>query len=139
MKISRSLLLIASGLVMALLLGGGLIVKVGAAENSYRQAVLFAEILSQVLDNYVDPVEADALLEGAYDGMLSSLDPNGAFLSPEEVVAWKSRKGGLAEEAGPGLSVLKGSHSLQIVGVDEGSSAEESGDHRGRPHSQRRR
>jgi carboxyl-terminal processing protease len=127
MKVSRSLLLIASGLIMALLLGGGLVVKVGAAENSYRQAVLFAEILSQVLDNYVDPVEANALLEGAYDGMLSSLDPNGAFLSPEEVVAWKGRQHGREEDAGPGLSVLKGSHSLQVVGVDEGSSAEESG------------
>ena len=100
MKISRSLLLVASGLVMALLLGGGLVVKVGAAENSYRQAVLFAEILSQVLDNYVDPVEADALLAGAYEGMLSSLDPNGAFLSPEEVTAWKNRDEGEVESRG---------------------------------------
>jgi len=127
MKVSRSLLLVASGLIMALLLGGGLVVKVGAAENSYRQAVLFAEILSQVLDNYVDPVEADALLAGAYDGMLSSLDPNGAFLSPEEVVAWKTTKDGAEQEAGPGLSVLKGNRSLQVVAVDEGSSADESG------------
>ena len=127
MKVSRSLLLIASGLIMALLLGGGLVVKIGAGENSYRQAVLFAEILSQVLDNYVDPVEPDALLAGAYEGMLSSLDSNGAFLSPEEVVAWKSRDDGAKRAAGPGLTVLKGNHSLQVVAVDEGSSAEESG------------
>ena len=126
MKISRSLLLIASGLIMALLLGGGLVVKVGAAENSYRQAVLFAEILSQVLDNYVDPVEADALLAGAYDGMLSSLDPNGAFLSPEEVAVWKSQKAQEGETAGPGITVLKGHRSLQVVAVDEGSPAAES-------------
>jgi len=133
MKISRSLLLVASGLIMVLLLGGGLVVKVGAAENSYRQAVLFAEILSQVLDNYVDPVEADALLAGAYEGMLSSLDSNGAFLSPEEVAAWKSRDEGDGETVGPGIAVLKGTRALQVVAVDAGSSAEQAeisvGDH----------
>jgi carboxyl-terminal processing protease len=133
MKISRSILLIASGLIMALLLGGGLVVKVGAAENSYRQAVLFAEILSQVLDNYVDPVEADALLAGAYEGMLSSLDANGAFLSPEEVAEWKTHSEGGAERAGPGVTVLKGNRALQVVAVEEGSSAEQAelsvGDH----------
>ena len=123
MRTSRSLLLIASVLIMALLLGGGLVVKVGAAENSYRQAVLFAEILSQVLDNYVDPVEADALLAGAYDGMLSSLDANGAFLSPEEVTTWKRQKSGPGESAGPGVIVLKGHRVLQVVAVDEGSPA----------------
>jgi len=133
MKFSRSILLIASGLIMALLLGGGLVVKVGAAENSYRQAVLFAEILSQVMDNYVDPVEADALLAGAYEGMLSSLDPNGAFLSPEEVAAWKSHAEGSVETAGPGITVLKGNRALQIVAVAKGTSAEQAelrvGDH----------
>jgi carboxyl-terminal processing protease len=127
MKLSRSLLLIASGLVMVLLLGGGLIVKVGAAENSYRQAVLFAEILSQVLDNYVDPVEADALLSGPYEGMLSSLDPNGAFLSPQEVEAWKEQDGREPGEAGPGVAVLKGSRALQVVAVEAGSPADEAG------------
>jgi carboxyl-terminal processing protease len=126
MKISRSLLLIGSALIMVLLLGGGLVVKVGAAENSYRQAVLFAEILSQVLDNYVDPVEADALMAGAYEGMLGSLDPNGAFLSPDEVAAWKSHRDG-DPESGPGLTVLKGNRGLQVVDVDPGSSAEEAG------------
>ena len=59
MRANRLLLLFVSTLIVLFLLGGGLVVKVGAAENSYRQAVLFAEVLSLVLENYVDPVEAD--------------------------------------------------------------------------------
>jgi carboxyl-terminal processing protease len=125
MKSSRSVLLIASTLLVLLLLGGGVAVRVGAAENSYRQAVLFAEILSLVLDNYVDPVETDLLLQGAYEGLLGGLDPNGAYLTPDEVREWhKSFEG---ERVGAGVTVLRVGRSLEIVAVDPGSSAEESG------------
>lgn len=123
----RPLLLVASALVVALLLGGGLAVKVGAAEGSYRQSVLFAEILGQVLDNYVDPVEARGLLQGAYDGMLASLDPNGAYLTPDEVARWRteSQRGGTA--ADPGFDILKSGTSFQVISVVPGSAASESG------------
>jgi carboxyl-terminal processing protease len=125
MRTNRFLLLIVSGLVVAFLLGGGLVVRVGAAESSYRQAVLFAEVLSLVLENYVDPVEAEKLLEGAYEGMLAGLDPNGAYLTPDEVAQWKrTPPEGLV---GPGISVLKVGRILQVVAVDDGSSASEAG------------
>jgi len=110
---------------MLFLLGGGLVVRVGAAESSYRQTVLFAEILGQVLENYVDPVESEALLRGAYEGMLGGLDPNGAFLTPEEVEQWKA--GPPAHGAGPGFAVLKTNHTLQVVAVEPGSQAADAG------------
>lgn len=125
MKRSHLPLLIVSGLLVLLLLGGGL-VQVGAAEGSYRQAVLFAEVLSLVMENYVDPLEADRLLAGAYEGMLSGLDPNGAYLSPEEVREWKEAAQ-TARRAGPGFSVLKSGASLQVVDVQAGSPAAEAG------------
>lgn len=126
-RTGRSLLLAVSGSIVLLLLGGGLWVKVGAADGSYRQAKLFAEILSQVLDNYVDPVEKDGLLRGAYDGMLGSLDPNGAYLTPEEVERWRTGTGRRNGPAGPGFEVLKSGASVQVVAVDSGSRADEGG------------
>jgi carboxyl-terminal processing protease len=120
-------LFVVSLLVMTFLLGGGVALKVGAAESSYRQAVLFAEVLSLVLENYVDPVEADGLLVGAYQGMLAGLDPNGAYLTPDEVQAWKA-SGAISEgTAEAGFSALKTGRVLQVVAVDPGSSAEEAG------------
>jgi len=123
----RPLLLVASALVVALLLGGGLAVKVGAAEGTYRQSVLFAEILGQVLDNYVDPVEARGLLQGAYDGMLASLDPNGAYLSPDEVARWRTESQRNGTTADPGFDILKSGPSFQVISVVPGSAAAEAG------------
>lgn len=125
MRIHRSVLLTVSGALVAVLLGGGFAVRARASEDSFRQAVLFSEVLSLVLDNYVDPVEAERLLRGAYEGMLGGLDPNGAFLSPEEVKAWKSDRD--KRPANPGLTVLKLGRSLQVVGVAPESSAAEAG------------
>ena len=124
---SRSVLLAASGVIVSLLLGGGLVVKVGAAEGSQRQAVLFAEVLSQVMDNYVDPVEADGLLRGAYDGMLASLDPNGAYLPPAEVARWRANSARAGSAGDPGFDVLKSGTSIQVVSVAAGSAAAEAG------------
>jgi carboxyl-terminal processing protease len=125
MKPSRTLLLAASAILVLFLVGGGLAVKVGASENSYSRVVLFSEILGLVMDNYVDPVEADELLRGAYEGMLGGLDANSAYLSPGEVADWKAH--GDKPLAGPGFTVLKSRRTLQVVAVEPGSSAEEAG------------
>jgi len=125
MRTNRFVLLSVSVLVVVFLLGGGLMVRVGAAESSYRQAVLFAEVLSLVMENYVDPVEAHQLLVGAYEGMLGGLDPNGAYLSPEEVAEWKKERP--AGWVGAGLTVLKAGRMVQVVAVDVGSSADDAG------------
>ncbi len=125
MRSGRSILLLVSVTLVAVLLGGGLAVKVGASESSYNQVVTFSEILSLVMDNYVDPVDPQHLLSGAYEGMLGGLDPNGAFLTPAEVAEWNGPDAGAV--AGPGLNVLKAGRALQVVAVDEGTSAAEAG------------
>jgi len=125
MKRNRPILFVASVALVLILLGGGVALRVGASDNSYRQAVRFAEVLSLVLENYVDPVEAEGLLRGAYEGMLGGLDPNGAFLTPEEVSAWRS---GTDETlAGPGIEVLRVGRMLHVVRVDEASPAADAG------------
>jgi carboxyl-terminal processing protease len=125
LKPTRSILLLVSIAVAVFLLGGGLAMKVGAGDNTYRQVVVFSEVLSLVLDNYVDPVDPQVLLDGAYEGMLGGLDAHGAYLRPEEVRAWKEYRatGG----ADPGIVVLKAGRALQIVAIDPGSPAEEAG------------
>lgn len=125
MKLNRSILLFASGVLVLFLVGGGLAQKVGATEGSYRNAILFAEVLSLVSENYVDPVETAALLDGAYEGLLAGLDTQGAYLTPQEVVEWKAPPA--ADATDPGLVVLKTGRTLLVVGVDEHSSAADAG------------
>jgi carboxyl-terminal processing protease len=125
MKSSRILLLFASSVLVIGLIGGGLMVKVGATENDFQSPVVFAEVLDRVLRNYVDPVEAMGLYEGAFEGMLSALDANGAYLTPEELADWRAEAG--EDQVDPGLSILKSGRTLLIVAIDPGSSADEAG------------
>ena len=125
MKKLGMVILMISGALVATLAGSGLFFRVGADDSSFRQVVVFSEVLSLVLDNYVDPVETERLMDGAYEGMLRGLDPHAAYLSPGELTAWNEPQGDLS--ADPGLSVLKGFGALQIIDVDPGSPAEEAG------------
>lgn len=124
MQPGRLALLSVSALLMLTLVGGGFFLQVGAGESSYRQAVLFAEVLSLVMENYVDPLDSEEALRGAYEGMLSGLDPEGAFLTVEEVKAWRESSIG---EADCGLIFLKSGRSMQVVALRPNSSAVEAG------------
>lgn len=124
MKSSRYFLLTASIVLVLAMLGSGMAVRVGADDGSYRETVQFAEIMSTILEYYVDPVEADVLLLGAYEGMLAGLDSNGAYLTPDEVGDWLSYK---ESPAGPGMSVLKVGRTVQVVAVEPDSATADAG------------
>jgi carboxyl-terminal processing protease len=123
MSKGRIALLAVSGLVVLALLGGGVLARVTPTEGTYRQVMLFSEIVSLVLDNYVDAVEPEGLLKGALDGMMGGLDAQGAYLSPAEVARWKESKG--TEAADPGVSVVKAFGALQVTAVVPGTPAED--------------
>ena len=76
---------LAFGLCMAVLFSGGRAVERVAAvpQETYDELETFTNILSIVQKNYVDQVDTKQLLEGAVNGMLSSLDPHSAYLTPE--------------------------------------------------------
>jgi carboxyl-terminal processing protease len=122
---SRFALLVASAVVVLLLLGSGWVARVGASDEGHNQVILFTDVLSRVVENYVDPVDPQDLMSGAYEGMSGSLDSRGAFLGIDEVAAWREATNW--RDAGPGVSVLKGYGILQVVAVHDGSPAEEAG------------
>ena len=125
MKRSRIALLAASTLVVVFLAGGSVALRVGAADGAYGEVILFSELLSLITDNYVDPVDSDGLLRDAYQGMLGSLDANGAFLSADEVAEWK--RGGPMGPAEPGVAIVKARGSFQVVFVAPDSPAADAG------------
>lgn len=125
MRHARLVLLAASCAVVLLLAGGGVALRVGAADGAYGDVGLFTELLGLISDNYVDPVDSDELLAGAFEGMLANLDAHSAYLTREEVGEWKRR--GPKTAADPGLSVVKLRGSFQVADVDPDSPAAEAG------------
>ena len=124
MKHSRVALLIVSTVLVLLLVGGGLAFRAGATDKSFHQVSRFEEVFDLVQQNYVDPVNAETLLEGAYEGLLGGLDVNGTYLTPKEVEEWA---GPAPDSADPGILVLKSYGALQVVRVVPGSPAEAAG------------
>jgi carboxyl-terminal processing protease len=51
--------------------------------EQYQELQTFAQVLAIVQKNYVEPVSTKRLIDGAITGMLASLDPHSAYLTPE--------------------------------------------------------
>jgi carboxyl-terminal processing protease len=72
------------GLAMGFFLAGHGVTNVSAVpRQDYESLETFTNILSIVKKNYVEDVETKTLVNGAINGMLNSLDPHSAFLTPE--------------------------------------------------------
>ena len=78
-------LAIPLAILLAVLLSGGRgAERVGAAPNtSYEDLETFTNVLAIIQKNYVEDVDTKRLVEGAINGMLASLDPHSAYLTPE--------------------------------------------------------
>jgi len=58
--------------------------KVSALDKSvYKDIKTFNEVFDMVKKNYVDEVDSAMLIQGAINGMIRSLDPHSAFMTPE--------------------------------------------------------
>ena len=64
----------------------------------------FSDVFGRIKSDYVEPVEDKKLIEGAINGMLSSLDPHSAYLNVEDFkelqVGTQGEFGGLGIEVG---------------------------------------
>jgi carboxyl-terminal processing protease len=78
-------LLLASLVACGLLFSGGRGVEPVSAlpKKTYENIELLTNILNIVQRNYVDEVSFDQMFEGAITGMLTSLDPHSAYLTPD--------------------------------------------------------
>src|SRR5262244_4640802 len=77
-------LFLVAGLALGFFLSAHWVPNVAAVgRQDYESLEAFTNILSIVKKNYVEDVETKNLITGAINGMLSSLDPHSAFLTPD--------------------------------------------------------
>src|SRR5271155_2266025 len=76
---------VAIGAIVCLMVVQGVLVRRAQAlpESSYDELETFANVLAIVQKNYVEPVTTKQLINGAITGMLASLDPHSAYLTPD--------------------------------------------------------
>src|SRR3984893_147700 len=72
------------GVALGFFLAGQWVPNVSAVpRQDYESLEAFTNILSIVKKHYVEDVETKTLVDGAINGMLNSLDPHSAYLTPE--------------------------------------------------------
>jgi len=114
-------------ILLAVLFSGGRgAERVGAAPNaSYEELETFTNVLAIIQKNYVEEVDTKRLVEGAINGMLASLDPHSAYLTPELYkelqVETKGAFGGL------GIEITNRNGMLTVVAPIEDTPAARAG------------
>jgi carboxyl-terminal processing protease len=93
------------------------------ARGTYRYLNVFQEVWGLTRANYVEPVNEAELLEGAYRGMLASVDAVSAYLEPgEEKLLAEAEPAGVL-----GIELLPAGGIPVVVRVEPGSGAEKLG------------
>src|ERR1700732_1125238 len=76
--------------------------------ETYKQLNLFGDVFEKVRSDYFDEVSDDTLVEGAINGMLTSLDPHSNYLNAKNFTDMKVQTRGECGELGIEVSMENG-------------------------------
>src|SRR3954447_5667146 len=95
---------------------------VAASSEMYRQLGLFGDVFEKVRTDYVERPDEAKLIEGAINGMLTSLDPHSSYMSPKEFREMQTQTRG--EFGGLGIEVTMEEGVIKAVApIDETPAA----------------
>jgi carboxyl-terminal processing protease len=121
---SRLWVLAVSTPVIAFALIGGYLGRVAAKDETFQHLRVFDDVVSLVLNNYVEEVDVKQAMRGAMKGLADGLDPDSAFLTQDLVKAVEANAPAGPADVGV---VLMRQYYLRVVSVREGSPAARAG------------
>ena len=125
MKIrGRVLVLAVSMTVIAFAVVGGFMSKAIARQESYQYLRTFEDVVSLILNNYVEEVNIDKVMHGAMHGLADGLDPDSAYLDAGQVKVFEKGDPGGAGQTGIELTRQ---YYLRVIAPRDGSPAAKAG------------
>ena len=121
---TRGVVLAISTSVMAFAFVGGYLGQALAKDDTYQHLRVFEDVVSLVLNNYVEPVDVRQAMKGAMKGLADGLDPESAYLTADLVKALESNDAGGPAEVGLDLTRQ---YYLRVVAARDGSPAAKAG------------
>ena len=91
----------------------------------YRDLETFANVLTLIQQYYVDEIDSSKVINGAINGMLGSLDPHSAYMTPEDFKDLEDETSGSFTGIGIEISMRDG--VLTAVAPIEGTPADRQG------------
>ena len=112
--------------VLTLFLFCFLFQQVNSAENDiYKKIDLFGEVLEKINKDYVDEINQSESMDSAINGLLQSLDPYSAYMSPEIFNEMQTETSG--EFGGLGIEVSMESGVVKVISPIDDTPASRAG------------
>lgn len=121
---TRLWVLLISTPVIVFAIIGGYLGQVMAKDDTYQHLRVFEDVVSLVLNNYVEEVDVKKAMKGAMNGLSDNLDPDSAFLPSNVASAYEGNA-----PAGPadiGIELSR-QYYLRVISVRDGSPAAKAG------------
>ena len=121
---ARAAVLAVSLPVLAFAVIGGFLGRDAAAQGgSYQHLKIFEDVVTLILNNYVEEVDVDKVMHGAMHGLADGLDPDSAYLDVRQMKTVDAPVTGLAD---PGLELTR-QYYLRVIAARDGSPAAKAG------------
>src|SRR3982750_1009300 len=99
--------------------------KAAAGADAYSQLNLFGQVFERVRADYVEKPEDTKLIEGAINGMVTSLDPHSRYMNEK---AWKDmQETTQGEFGGLGIEVMMENGVVKVIAPMDGTPAAKAG------------
>lgn len=121
---TRAIVISISAPVIAFAIVGGLLGKVMAREETFQHLKPFDDVVNFITGNYVEEVKIDKVMHGAMRGLADGLDPDSAYLTPDQVKEVESQKPLPAGDIGLELTRQ---YYLRVIAARDGSPAAKAG------------
>jgi carboxyl-terminal processing protease len=119
---------IVATVILIFVFMGAMIGRWSAAQNTdsvYEDLRTFTEVFSTIKKNYVEEVKPKELIRSAIKGMINSLDPHSAYLTPQEYKDFQSETKG--EFGGIGIQIGIKDNALTVIAPIEDTPAYRAG------------
>jgi len=110
--------------VIAFAIVGGFLGRVIAREDTYQHLKIFDDVVGMISSQYVEEVDLDRVMHGAMHGLADALDPDSAYLAPDQVREVES--GAPLAPAGVGLELTR-QYYLRVIAARDNSPAWKAG------------
>ena len=94
-------------------------------DDIYKKIDLFGEVLDKINKEYVEDINQSEVMDAAINGVLQSLDPYSAYMSPESFENMQTETSG--EFGGLGIEVSMEAGVVKVISPIDGSPADEVG------------
>ena len=112
-------------LIFILLISNAKIAFSATDKDIYKKIDLFGEVLDRINKEYVEDIDQSEVMDAAINGVLQSLDPYSAYMSPETLQNMQTETSG--EFGGLGIEVGMEAGVVKVITPIDGSPAYEVG------------